>query len=138
MNLPLMTHCEDTNLINAKMEEVKAKYGDDPDVEFHPVIRDEEVCWNSSSLAVELAQRFGTRLHIAHVTTAKELSLIAPSVDDLQKITAEAVIAHLMFSSEDLVSLSLSIMFKRSPSKLYMPYPRVFISKLQSSFAKVD
>ena len=101
MNLPLMTHCEDTNLINAKMEEVKAKYGDDPDVEFHPVIRDEEVCWNSSSLAVELAQRFGTRLHIAHVTTAKELSLFSSSLNTLQKITAEAVIAHLFFSDAD-------------------------------------
>ena len=80
MNLPLMTHCEDTNLINENMAKIKAEYGDDPDVKFHPVIRDEKVCWNSSSLAVELAKKYGTRLHLAHVTTAKELSLFVPSV----------------------------------------------------------
>ena len=101
MNLPLMTHCEDTNLINENMAKIKAEYGDDPDVKFHPVIRDEKVCWNSSSLAVELAKKYGTRLHLAHVTTAKELSLFVPSVNDLQKITAEAVIAHLVFSDAD-------------------------------------
>ena len=100
-DLPLMTHCEDTNLINANTAKVKALYGDDPDVKYHPVIRDEEVCWNSSSLAVELAQKYNTRLHIAHVTTAKELSLFNSSLDNLQNITAEAVIAHLFFTDVD-------------------------------------
>ena len=97
LNLPVMTHCEDTSIINRNMASYKAKYGDDPDVKYHPEIRSEEACYESSRLAVQLAKEFGTRLHIAHVTTAKELEFFGK--DD--KITGEAVIAHLYFSDED-------------------------------------
>lgn len=97
LDLPLMTHCEDTAIINANMAEAKEKYGDDPDISYHPVIRSEEACWKSSSLAVELAQKHGTRLHVAHLTTAKEMTLFG----DNERITAEAVIAHLVFSDND-------------------------------------
>ena len=76
LSMPLMTHCEDTNIINHNMAEAKAKYGDDPAISLHPAIRSEEACYNSSSLAVNLAKTYGTRLHIAHLSTAKELSLI--------------------------------------------------------------
>lgn len=111
LNLPVMTHCEDTGIINRNMAEAKAKYGEDPAVEHHPEIRSEEACYESSKLAVELAREFGTRLHIAHVTTARELELFAHqngkanehSGDGipLPQITGEAVIAHLVFSDAD-------------------------------------
>lgn len=99
LDLPVMTHCEDTDIINRNMAEYKQKYGDDPDVVFHPEIRSSEACYESSKLAVRLAKEFGTRLHIAHVTTAKELELLGK--DD--NITGETVIAHLFFSNEDYV-----------------------------------
>ena len=122
LNLPIMTHCEDTEIINRNMAEAKAKYGEDPAVEHHPEIRSVEACYESSKLAVELAKQFGTRLRIAHVTTAKELELFdnqkenqkknaeaGTEADNLQnadavnlpQITGEAVIAHLVFSDAD-------------------------------------
>ena len=108
--LPLMAHCEDTDIINRNMAEAKAKYGEDPAVEHHPEIRSVEACYESSKLAVELAKQFGTRLHIAHVTTAKELELFDNQKENQKKnadavnlpqITGEAVIAHLVFSDAD-------------------------------------
>ena len=96
--MPVMTHCEDTAVINANMAEAKAKYGDDPDVVHHPEIRSEEACWRSTSLAVEMARKCGARLHVAHVSTARELQLFTPN--DPQ-ITAEATSAHIFFSEED-------------------------------------
>ncbi len=97
LDLPVMAHCEDTAIINANMKAAKEKWGEDPDVSHHPFIRSEEACYESSQLAVSLAREFGTRLHIAHVTTAKELQLFTPG----SNITGEAVIAHLYFSEED-------------------------------------
>ena len=96
--MPVMTHCEDTAVINANMAEAKAKYGDDPDVVHHPEIRSEEACWRSTSLAVEMARKCGAILHVAHVSTARELQLFTPN--DPQ-ITAEATSAHIFFSEED-------------------------------------
>lgn len=106
LSMPLMTHCEDTNIINHNMAEAKAKYGDDPAISLHPAIRSEEACYNSSSLAVNLAKTYGTRLHIAHLSTAKELSLIpvndhAFADGSFPQITGEAVLAHLLFTNDD-------------------------------------
>lgn len=106
LNLPLMTHCEDTNIINHNMAEAKAKYGNDPAISLHPAIRSEEACYNSSSLAVNLAKTYGTRLHIAHLSTAKELNLIpvndhAFDEGPFPQITGEAVLAHLLFTNDD-------------------------------------
>ena len=95
--LPVMVHCEDTTRINERMREAKVRYGDDPPVWTHPRIRDEEACYRSTSLAVQLAETYGTTLHVAHVSTADELSLFGTH----KNITAEAVVAHLLFSSED-------------------------------------
>ncbi|MFC2490309.1 MAG: dihydroorotase [Prevotella sp.] len=95
--LPIMTHCEDTQLINQNMAEAKRLYGDDPGVEHHPAIRSAEACYHSSALAVELATKYGAQLHVAHLTTARELSLFGHN----PRITAEAVIAHLWFSDAD-------------------------------------
>lgn len=103
--LPVMVHCEDTTRINENMKKAKERYGDDPPVELHPQIRDVEACYQSTALAVNLAKTYGTQLHVAHVTTAKELSLFG----DNDRITAEVVVAHLMFSSDDYTSLGTRI-----------------------------
>lgn len=103
--LPIMAHCEDTAIINRNMAEAKRKYGDDPSVGHHPEIRSEEACWESTRLAVELAEESGARLHVAHLTTARELQLFGRN----PRITAEAVIAHLFFSSDDYATLGTRI-----------------------------
>lgn len=97
LELPVMTHCEDTDIINRNMAAYQKKYGEDPDVKFHPEIRSAEACYESSSLAVKLAKESGAHLHIAHVTTARELEFFGKD----ENITGEAVIAHLYFSDED-------------------------------------
>ena len=102
----IMTHCEDTARINANMAEVKKQYGEDPDVCFHPVVRDQEACFQSTAIAVKLAKEEGSRLHVAHVTTAKELGLFQPNND---KITAEACVPHLLFTDKDYEKLGSRI-----------------------------
>lgn len=94
-NLPVMTHCEDTKLINENMKQAKEKYGEDPDVIHHAEIRSAEACYQSSSLAAQLAKESGAHLHIAHISTADELTLAD------KNITLEACIAHLFFTDED-------------------------------------
>ena len=104
--LHVMAHCEDTDVINRNMTEMKKVYGDDPDVLMHPLIRSAEACYESSALAVQLARTFGTKLHVAHLSTAKELSLPFTGLTDSGQpsITAEAVVAHLFFTSEDYIT----------------------------------
>lgn len=102
----LMTHCEDTDRINQRMSEAQALYGEDPDVVHHPDIRDRTACMQSSSLAVKLARETGARLHVAHLTTSDELELFSPNDP---KITAEACVAHLLWSREDYSRLGALI-----------------------------
>jgi dihydroorotase len=84
------------------MAAIKAQYGDKIDASFHPIIRNEEACYKSSSFAVDLAKKHNTRLHILHISTAKELSLFRNDIPLSQKrITAEACIHHLWFSDAD-------------------------------------
>lgn len=104
--LPIMTHCEDTGIINRNMAEAKKRFGDDPDVAHHPEIRSVEACYESTRMAVEMAKRYGARLHVAHLTTARELELFS---SDNPNITAEAVIAHLMFCDDDYERLGTAI-----------------------------
>ncbi len=104
--LPIMAHCEDTAVINRNMAEAKAKYGDDPDIKLHPAIRSEEACYRSTATAVALAKQFGAQLHVAHITTARELELFSPND---KRITAEAVTGHLLFSDEDYATLGARI-----------------------------
>ena len=80
----VVTHCEDTPMIQANEEKYREQYGDDVPMSCHPLIRSEEACYKSSSFAVSLAKRFGTRLHILHLTTEKELSLL--QAGDLAKL----------------------------------------------------
>ena len=103
--LPLMAHCEDTGIINRNMKEALQAWGEDPQVSLHALIRSEEACLASSRKAVELAKKFGTRLHIAHISTAEELDILEPCSlcrDNVAtKITAEACVGHLYFTQLD-------------------------------------
>lgn len=110
-NLVVMAHCEDTEIINANMKKIKEQMGDDPDVIFHPIIRSEEACMESSCLAASLARQTGARLHIAHISTEAELNAIFTPTesDDLPQITAEATVAHLMFDNNDYRTLGARI-----------------------------
>lgn len=98
----IATHCEDEATILKNSAAFKEKYGDNVPVKFHPLIRSEEACFKSSSFAVSLAKKYGTRLHILHISTAKETSLFdnTRSLKD-KKITAEACIHHLWFNDAD-------------------------------------
>lgn len=97
----IATHCEDQNIITAQANAYKEKYGEDPDIKYHPEIRSEEACYQSSKLAVQLAKETGARLHILHISTAKELTLLENKPLNDKKITAEACVSHLFFSSQD-------------------------------------
>jgi len=98
----IAAHCEDEGTIKKNLEDCIEKYGDDIPIELHPKIRSEEACYKSSSRAVALAKKTGARLHVFHVSTAKELSLFnnkKPLKD--KKITAEVCIHHLWFNDSD-------------------------------------
>ena len=98
----IATHCEDEDTIIANTEKYKAEYGEDVPIACHPEIRSEEACYKSSSFAVELAKKHNTRLHILHISTAKELALFDNTLPLKDKrITAEACVHHLWFSDED-------------------------------------
>jgi dihydroorotase len=110
--LPIMAHCEDTAIINRNMAEAKEKYGDDPKVIHHPEIRSEEACYESTRLAVELAQKYDARLHVAHLSTARELDLFDKCSmvnGQCSMITAEATVSHLYFCDRDYASLGTRI-----------------------------
>ena len=95
------THCEDTPTIEKNEAEYRERYGEDVPMRYHPAIRSEEACFLSSSLAVELARRHGTRLHVLHLTTARELELFEAGPLDHKRITVEACVHHLFFDEED-------------------------------------
>lgn len=101
--LPIMAHCEDTGRINQRMKEAQAQWGDDPAVETHAWIRDAEACYQSAALAARLAHETGARLHIAHLSTERELELVGGN------ITAEACVGHLVFCDEDYATLDTRI-----------------------------
>jgi dihydroorotase len=96
------THCEDENIIRSRTETYKEKFGDNVPISFHPVIRSEEACYRSSSRAVELAKKHGTRLHVLHISTKKELELFDNTLPSEEKqITAEVCVHHLWFDNND-------------------------------------
>ena len=95
------THCEDEATIRKNIAMAKARYGEDIPVSEHPIIRSEEACYLSSSMAVDLAKKHNTRLHILHISTAKELSLFSRVALQEKRITAEACVHHLWFTEED-------------------------------------
>ena len=106
-DLIIATHCEKEETIRANRQRYLDEVGQAKlDVHYHPLIRSEEACYRSSSEAVELATRLGSRLHILHVSTARELSLFRSDLPlSEKKITAEACVHHLIFSDEDYARL---------------------------------
>ncbi|MCB7482328.1 dihydroorotase [Christiangramia sediminis] len=98
----IAVHCEDEETIKKNLEDCIKRYGEDIPIELHPKIRSEEACYKSSSRAVALAKKTGARLHVFHVSTAKELSLFNNKKDlKDKKITAEVCIHHLWFNDSD-------------------------------------
>ena len=96
--LLVATHCEDTPTILANEAAATVRFGDDIPFAEHPRIRSVDACYKSSSLAVALAKKHGTRLHVLHITTAKELDLFTPGPLSGKRITAEACVHHLFFN----------------------------------------
>ena len=97
----IAVHCEDETTIKNNLEKYKAEYGEAIPMEFHHLIRSEEACYLSSSKAVALAQKTGARLHIFHVSTAKETALFSNIPLEDKQITAEVCVHHLWFTNDD-------------------------------------
>ncbi len=106
----IATHCEDETTIQKNISEAKLLYGEEVPISMHPVIRNVQACFLSSSFAVSLAQKYGTRLHVLHISTAKELSLFSNQIPLKDKrITAEVCIHHLWFDESDYTKLGTLI-----------------------------
>lgn len=101
LSLPVMAHCEDTDIIERNAKSVREQYGDDADISLHPAIRTAEACLASSRKAAEFADSTGAHLHIAHLSTAAELSLL-----EKEGKTGEVTVAHLLFDDSDYASLA--------------------------------
>lgn len=106
----ITAHCEDESTIRKNSAEFRDRYGEDVPVECHPLIRSAEACYKSSSFALDLAKKHGTRFHLLHVSTARETSLFDNTVPlEKKKITAEACIHHLWFNDADYQRLGTLI-----------------------------
>lgn len=99
------THCEDTPTIQANEARWRARYGQAVPIAAHPEIRSAEACWRSSALAVSLAQKYDTPLHVLHLTTAQELALFSAAPLAAKRITAEVCVHHLFFDQRDYAAL---------------------------------
>lgn len=107
----VVAHCEDMRCINDRITEVKHLYGEDPEVKYHSYIRSDEACYSSTQLAIKIAQKAQAKLHVAHLSTARELDLFRPKQTG---ITAEVCLPHLLFCDEDYAELGTRI--KCNPS----------------------
>jgi dihydroorotase len=106
----IATHCEDENTIRKNHAHYVSKFGRELTASYHPIIRNEEGCYLSSSLAVDLAKKYNTRLHILHISTAKELDLFRNDIPLSEKrITSEACVHHMYFCDEDYNELGNKI-----------------------------
>ena len=105
-NMPVMVHCEDSQIINENMKSYQSAQGEDPDISYHPLIRSREACIASTQKAINLAKEYGTKLHVAHISTADELNLFSP---EHPNITAEICVPHLVFSDKDYQHLGARI-----------------------------
>jgi len=114
VKVPIALHCEDTNTIRENEKAAREKYGDNIPFTEHGRIRSEAACYQSSALAVELATKYGSQIHILHMTTAMELELFKAGAVAGKKITSEACPHHLWFSEEDYETLGAQI--KCNPS----------------------
>lgn len=106
---PIITHCEDTPMILANEEKARAQWGDDIPVRLHPLIRSREACMKSTQLAISLAKKHGTRLHVLHISTAEECALFEPGPLAGKRITAETCVHFLHFCTDDYARLGALI-----------------------------
>jgi dihydroorotase len=98
----IATHSENDNIIKANLEKYKSEFGENIPVKYHPKIRSAEACYDASKKVVDLARKYGSRLHVLHISTAKEVGLFDNRLPlEEKRITAEACIHHLWFSEED-------------------------------------
>jgi dihydroorotase len=103
-------HCEDQSIISANTAKYKEETGsDDPDVSYHPLIRSEEACYRSTAKAVALAQKTGAKIHIMHISTARELDLLQHGPVDNKQVTAEVCLPHLYYTDADYATLGTRI-----------------------------
>lgn len=110
VDMLIATHCEDEATVRANRAEYMDKYGQNLNATYHPIIRDVEACYLSSSLASEMAKKHDTRLHILHITTAKELELFRNDIPLSEKrITSEVCVHHLYFDADDYLQLGNKI-----------------------------
>ena len=100
VNQLIITHCEDEATIRKNLEEARERYGNDIPMDWHWRIRSEEACYLSSSKAVALAEKYGSRLHVYHISTAKETELFQKGPLKNKKITSEACVHHLWFNEQ--------------------------------------
>ncbi|MGI6048681.1 MAG: dihydroorotase [Petrimonas sp.] len=105
----IATHCEKEEFIRDNVDIFKKQFGEDIPIQYHPLIRSEEACYRSSAEAVELADKYGSRLHVLHLSTAREMSLFSNSPIKDKKITSEVCIHHLWFTNEDYACLGARI-----------------------------
>jgi len=103
------THNEEESIIQANIEKYKNLYGENVPIEFHPIIRSAEACYQSSYKAIELATKYNTRLHILHLSTAKEMDLFVSGSPDKKRITNEVCIHNLWFDNRDYQKLGTRI-----------------------------
>ncbi|MBL4655670.1 MAG: dihydroorotase [Bacteroidia bacterium] len=109
-NMLIAVHCEDEETVKRNFSDAKEKYGEDIPISQHPIIRNEEACYKSSSLAIELAKRYNARLHILHISTEKEIELFDNSIPlEEKRITSEACVHHLWFDADDYEKLGTQI-----------------------------
>jgi len=101
IDMLIATHCEKEEIIQQNIAHYKSLFGEDIPIEYHPLIRNAEACYQSSAKAVELAAKYGARLHILHLSTEKEVSLFDSKPLPEKKITGEVCVHHLWFSDED-------------------------------------
>lgn len=120
VNAIIVTHCEDDNMIKERQKKVIEEYGEDLPAYFHSIIRNDDACYASSSFAVELAKKHNTRLHVFHLSSAKELSLFTNKIPLKDKrITSEVCIHHLWFCDEDYKTKGNFIKWNPSVKTMY-------------------
>ena len=109
IGMPIAVHCEESSIISENTKRIKETHGEDAGVEFHPIIRSREACYNSTKSAIELAKKHNSRLHIMHISTEEELGLLTSEKIEDKNITAEATPSHLTFCDSDYSTLGTRI-----------------------------
>ncbi len=113
----IATHCEDEAMIQANLSDYRDKYGEDVPISCHPEIRSAEACFKSSSMAVELAKKHNTRLHVLHISSQRELELFEQGPVRNKKITSEACVYHLWFTDDDYAEKGTAIKWNPAVKK---------------------